>query len=70
MLREQKDGWCWQEPNGVEGLEDRGWAVGSLTDHGTKFGFYSPATGSLWRVVSRGTSGSALHFLKIRGLFC
>ena len=36
MLREQKDGWCWQEPNGVEGLEDRGWAVGSLIDHGTK----------------------------------
>lgn len=36
----------------MEGEEGRGWAVGSLTDHGTKFQFYSEVTGSLWRVVS------------------
>lgn len=52
MLREQTDGWCWQEPNRMEGEEGRGWAVGSLTDHGTKLQFYSKATGSLWRVIS------------------
>jgi hypothetical protein len=35
--------------------EGRGGAVGSLRDHcATEFGFYSKATGSLWRVVNRG----------------
>lgn len=35
----------------------------------TKTGLYSLAPGSLWRVVSRGTSGSDLHLLKMSGLF-
>lgn len=50
--------------------EGRGWAVGSLIDHGSQFQFYSKATGSLWRVVSRRVSGSHLHFKNIIGLFC
>lgn len=64
-------GWFWQGPNGV-GKEASRWAGGSLSDPGTKSGFYSKATGSLWRVVSSRMSGSDLHFffLNIIGLFC
>lgn len=63
MLKDQKVGWCWQEPNRVEGEEGRGRAVGASQTTAPGLNFILRPQ-EVFGGLQAGVSGSDSAFLK------